>query len=302
MTPPSLYIGIDAGGTRSRLLGRTREGETLIQAEGPGANPHRIGYEASARLLAELIQTHCRVQPLHRLAGVGLGVAGLGRPADTEAFLDAFHRYLPPLAPDRLVVLSDADLALHAAFGASGSGALIIAGTGSIVLARTAEGERVRAGGWGYLLGDEGGGYRIGQAGLQAVARAYDGGPPTILASLLQGSFDMTRPEHLVERVYRPDWSMAAVAPLVLQGAAQGDAVCKAILHAQTTALAGQAVMLLRTNPTIDRTLRFTGGLTDDAGFASLLAGALKEALPALDVGRLSTSPVEAAVNLAMTA
>ena len=68
----------------------------------------------------------------------------------------------------RVVVVNDALVALEAAIP-GGPGVVIISGTGSIAYGRNAAGEAARAGGWGYVLGDEGSGYWIGRAALRAV-------------------------------------------------------------------------------------------------------------------------------------
>lgn len=193
------------------------------------------------------------------------------------------------------------ELALAAAFGPAGSGVLVIAGTGSIVMGRTLTGEVVRAGGWGYLLGDEGGGYRIGLAGMQAIARAYDGGTTTTLVQALNERVGLDTPEAIIQHVYTPAWSMADIAPLVLEAATRGDLVSRRILHEQTANLADLARLLMQSHPDITPKLRFTGGLTEDGSYAAHLANALQETLPGHDIARLTTAPVEAALTLAKT-
>ena len=73
----------------------------------------------------------------------------------------------------RVLVVNDALVALEA--GAPGRpGVVLIAGTGSIAYGRNAQNQSARAGGWGYMLGDEGSGYWIGRAALRAVLREAD--------------------------------------------------------------------------------------------------------------------------------
>ncbi len=301
MATKRLYIGIDAGGTRSRLRSSHAVETGGADLEGPGANPQRIGYEMAARILIGLVNEALADAPGARLAGLCIGIAGIGRDTDREQLSSALREALGAQAPARLTVISDADLALAAAYGASGSGLLVIAGTGSIVLGRTRGGEHVRAGGWGYLLGDEGGGYRIGLAGLQAAACSLDGGPATALTPLLRDSLGIDGPGQLIQTVYAPGWSPATVAPLVLAAADAGDAVCQAIVDEQTTALAGLIGRLVATTPNLDPMLRYTGGLTQHPGFAALLAEALRRVVPHLDIAPLATSPVEAALAIAQS-
>ena len=54
-------------------------------------------------------------------------------------------------------------------------GVVVIGGTGAVAYGRSADGREVKAGGWGYLMGDEGSGYDIGRRALQMAAQASDG-------------------------------------------------------------------------------------------------------------------------------
>ena len=85
----------------------------------------------------------------------------------------------------QVIVVNDALVALVAGAG-DAEGVVVVAGTGSIAYGRDASGRAARAGGWGYLLGDEGGGFWIGRAALMAVVRQFDGrGPVTLLTPMI---------------------------------------------------------------------------------------------------------------------
>jgi N-acetylglucosamine kinase-like BadF-type ATPase len=299
MPTARFFIGIDAGGTRTRLRGIQRPDLRAIDHEGPGANPQRVGFEEAVRVLTSLLNDALMTYPGSDFAGLCLGLAGIGRDTDRGRIVEGLRQSLGLRFPSRFSLMSDADLAIAAAYGATESGLLLIAGTGSIVLGRTRGGKRVRAGGWGYLLGDEGGGYRIGLAGLQALARAFDGGPDTSLTVALGASLGIDTPEQLIHAVYSPGWSAAAVAPLVLAAADAGDAVCDSIVNEQTEILARQTSHLVATTPDLDLVLRFTGGLTQHPGYAATLRSALKAHMPNMDIAPLATPPVEAALALA---
>ena len=82
-------------------------------------------------------------------------------------------------------------------------GVVIVAGTGSIAYGRNARGEAARAGGWGYVLGDEGSGYWIGRLALRAVVRQADGrGAATALTPRMLAHFGVSRPQDLIHEVY----------------------------------------------------------------------------------------------------
>jgi N-acetylglucosamine kinase-like BadF-type ATPase len=116
-----------------------------------------------------------------------------------------------------------------------GWGVALICGTGSIAWARDASGRQARAGGWGYLLGDEGGGFDIGLTALRAILHAADGrGPQTILTDAILDRWALPAPDALVAHVYRPPLppaEIAVLAPLVNDAAAAGDGVAMTILR-----------------------------------------------------------------------
>jgi N-acetylglucosamine kinase len=152
------------------------------------------------------------------------------RPPAGERVDTALRWTLPPEGP---VIVNDAVAALAGGTGDT-VGVVAVAGTGSIVFGRNAAGQEARSGGWGYILGDEGSGYAIGLAGLRAFCRAADGrGPATLLTQRVCEAYELAAPAGLVSLVYGGGWGppeIAAVAPLVVGAAGNGDAVAQAIL------------------------------------------------------------------------
>jgi N-acetylglucosamine kinase-like BadF-type ATPase len=167
-----------------------------------------------------------------------LGLAGAGRTEDIEQFQNWTVDKFPRTA---VKVVNDAEILLTA--GAPSSPALaLICGTGSIVYGRTVTGELIRAGGWGYLFGDEGSGYAIGLAALREVMQAYDGrGPETLLSELVLERYGLHTPPELVHTIYSavsPRSTVATLSDLVEQAAGQGDSVSIAILEESSRELA----------------------------------------------------------------
>ncbi len=297
MPPPALFIGLDAGGTKTDVLVRNESGDTISLA-GPPANLQRLGPETTARTLADLIDEARRRFSGARVRGMCAGVAGAGRATDRQALTERLRARLGEDAPSRLVIVSDARIALEGAFEGA-SGAIVIAGTGSMVLARDRRGACVRAGGWGLLLGDDGSGYAVGRAGLRALAAAFDGGPETRLRQLFAEAFDLRTPEALIRRVYAEGWSLAEAAPLVLEAAAAGDAVALAIVEEETRRLARQAGWLARRAGNLEPRFALIGGMTRDAFYRGRLRTALLERLPGWRSEAPLRSPVEGALLLA---
>jgi N-acetylmuramic acid 6-phosphate etherase len=182
-----LFLGIDGGGTHTVALLAVRKpgagpaGWALLGRGTTGpSNRQAVGTEQALEALDEAVSAAFLAAGVPRgpVAGACLGLAGADRP-DDQAVL---HEWADRVRlAGRVEVTSDAAILL-AAGTPDGSGLVLIAGTGSIAFGRTADGRRARAGGWGYLLGDEGSAYALVMSGLQAVARAADGrGPATAL-------------------------------------------------------------------------------------------------------------------------
>jgi N-acetylglucosamine kinase-like BadF-type ATPase len=164
-----------------------------------------------------------------------------GGPEDKRAILASLLR------TRRLIVTSDAVIALAGATSA-GHGIVVIAGTGSIAFGRNAEGRVARAGGWGYVFGDEGGGFDMVRQALRAALRMEEGwGPATSLRAALLEATGSRDANDLLHGFYGDEWPrdrVAGLAPLVDAAALEGDAAALDILNraAQELALLAAAV------------------------------------------------------------
>jgi N-acetylglucosamine kinase-like BadF-type ATPase len=139
------------------------------------------------------------------------------------------------------VVTHDAFIALIGAT-AGEPGVVTIAGTGSIAFGRNREGKTARAGGWGYVFGDEGGGFDLVRQALRAMLRHEEGwGAKTALRDVLLSSAGATSANDLLHRFYTDDYPrerVAAFAKLVDRVAHEGDGVGREILMAAAQQLA----------------------------------------------------------------
>jgi N-acetylglucosamine kinase-like BadF-type ATPase len=231
-----LVLGVDGGGTKTvAWLAPLLDQEAAIGhgAAGPG-NPRAVGFEAAAANIDAAIEAAFRAAGIERstVAAACLALAGAGR-ADVQTQMTHWATERGVAASVR--VGTDAEAVLAAASG-RGPGIALICGTGSMAWGRDAQGITARAGGWGYLLGDEGSAYAISLAGLQAAARAADGrGSPTALLPRFQERLDAAAPADLVERVYAATMSrdrLAALADTVFHLADTDEVAAKIIEHA----------------------------------------------------------------------
>jgi glucosamine kinase len=236
-------LGIDAGGTKTVCLVADEQGHVLGSARGPGANLATLGELEVEKVLHEVME-QAMVGQSGAPAVICLGIAGVDR-AEDAAIIRSIMRRIGNKAP--VLVVNDALIALEAGAG-DGPGIVLIAGTGSICYGRNDRGHAARAGGWGYILADEGSGWWMGQRAIQAVMRQADGrGPATSLTPRVLAYFGVTDPALVVHEVYYHDprrRMIAGLGPAVQASVDEGDPVAREIVAdaAGELALAARSV------------------------------------------------------------
>jgi N-acetylglucosamine kinase len=234
-------IGIDAGGTKTVGLLADETGQVLAEVRGSGANLQTHGELEVEKVFDDIVEGLAQGRTI---SAVALGIAGVDRPHD-EAVIRGILRRLGHRESVRVV--NDAAIALVAG-APDGVGIVVLAGTGSISYGQDAHGTTARAGGFGFLLADEGSGYWFGHQALRATVRAADGrGPATRIMPIVFEALEVTSVAELVPRVYEkglPKHRIAALAGTVQQAHDQGDAVAASLIDvgAQELALAARAV------------------------------------------------------------
>jgi N-acetylglucosamine kinase-like BadF-type ATPase len=129
-------------------------------------------------------------------------------------------------------------------------GVLAIAGTGSVFFGISPLGKRLKLGGFGYIFGDEGGGYWIAVQALRAASKAYDQrGEPTALVEFLCQVLSVTDfskvPQLLYSGSMQPD-QIAELSCVVETAAARGDHIATHIMTRAGRELALGATALVR--------------------------------------------------------
>ncbi len=225
------FLGVDGGQSSTTAIIGDENGRLLGIGRGGPCN-HVSASEARARFVNAIrgsVRAACSEAGLDadtiRFASACLGFSG--GPADKQTILGQI------LTSDRMLVTDDAAIALSGALGGE-PGIVIIAGTGSIAFGRNAQGRTARAGGWGYLFGDEGGGFWIVREAVRAALRWEEGwGSPTALRAMLLDSTGARNGNDLMHRCYTPEFSRARIASLatVVNSAAEnGDPLALKIL------------------------------------------------------------------------
>lgn len=253
----AIFLGIDGGGSKTRCLAGN-EGAVLGSGEAGGSNIVRLGAEAARRNVQEAIQRACEsagVRPAE-VEHVCVGVAG----ASVREVNNTIREAVREIVPGEVEVVGDMVIAMASAFGDQ-TGAIVIAGTGSIAFGRNEKGESARAGGWGYAVSDEGSGHWIGRAAVAAVLRAHDEGRDTTLSSAILGAWNASDTADLVGMANaQPAPDFAQLFPVVLKAADGGDWLASNLLTGAGGELARLAEVVLRRLWTSDQQMRIAVG------------------------------------------
>lgn len=238
------YLGIDGGGTKTTCAVGDQT-QLLATATAGASNLVRVGEAQTRESLIHVVRqacAACRITP-DQVVRTCVGGSGAARP-ELAAIVGSI---LSEILSSPIDVVGDMETSLEAAFG-EGPGIIVIAGTGSIAYGRDRSGKTLRAGGWGFEIGDEGSAHWIGRTAVSAVLRASDlHGEPVISSALAQSLFKAWGVRSLLDlaragnSVPAPDF--ASLFPAV---AASDDNLSHPILGRAGRELAELAVIVMR--------------------------------------------------------
>jgi N-acetylglucosamine kinase-like BadF-type ATPase len=243
--PQKFVIAVDGGQSSTLALIATLEGQIIGAGfAGPSNHVHEPGgVERLRKALYQSISECIRnaQQSTENIASLCLGMTG-----GAELAFDMVQPHFPQA---RLQSYDDSVTALAGASIAQ-SGVVVIAGTGAVAYGQLADGRSAKAGGWGYIMGDEGSGYDIGRSALVAASQAADGRSeqPTQLLHSIPAFFGIADLKAVHTAIYGGQITRPQIARLtvpVVAAAEAGDAVAKRLLDSagQQLALSALAVV-----------------------------------------------------------
>lgn len=307
-----MIIGIDGGQTSTKCILTTREGKLLGSGKGGGlihfaaAGSHAIYINAIRDAVYNAFAAAGLPPAPIEIAGLGLtGIESADTPEANTA-RDLLSQAIQLSDSPCVTVQNDGVAALYGAHLGQ-PGVIIISGTGSIALGMNARGQIARAGGWGWLVGDEGAGVSIGRAAVIAAFHALDHtGPPTQLESMLVSHFGVPRTYDLKRLVYASDFGakgFAALAPLVSQAALHGDGVARQIIAQAGSDLANQVQAVLRQLNSDSLPVAPIGGTFEHiVGVRDSFTQSLQHDLPSARVVDPALPPTHGAILMALRA
>ncbi|MEM2135785.1 MAG: BadF/BadG/BcrA/BcrD ATPase family protein [Candidatus Jordarchaeaceae archaeon] len=225
-----LVLGVDGGATKTVCVVADENFKILGVGLAGSSNYHVVGVEAAQKSVALALKRAIPSKLKNSIDVCCFGIGGLNTKRDKK-IISGFIK--PLVAARKHIFVNDVVIAFHAATCGE-PGIVMVAGTGSIAYGVNPEGKEGVAGGWGWLIGDEGSAFYIAKKALMCASKAYDGrGKPTSLVELFCSHLKISKFENIISKVYEEmkPRDLALLAPLVTQAAQNGDDVAQNILE-----------------------------------------------------------------------
>lgn len=265
----NVKIGVDGGGSKTEIIALDPTGRVLRRLRKPASNYHVVGMIQAVSHIIEGIED---VLGDDTLEGIGITLAGIDTPEDWRIMAEGLKEGLKVLDQEKLILCQAVPVVLeNDVYGAlmsvrgEFSGSVLAAGTGAVALGVSPEGEVIRVGGWGHLIGDQGAGYDIGRRALAAMVASFDGyGSKSILEEIIIEHLGLAQVRGISDWIYqkkRTNKEMAALVPVVVKAARMGDLVSVQILEESGRALGLLTKALLRKTKSLE--LGLVGGISN---------------------------------------
>ncbi len=303
----SLYLCADCGGSKTAIAIANSEGKIVARAFGGPSNFAYLGIANFEKVIKTTVESALTSIPAECPEGLGtlptavpvfaaawFGISGVDSPANVAILAPVLSRLLSVNVGPRLIICNDANLLaapvqLHKDVQHA---VTVIGGTGSIAASfrrlddkgnNGALLELGRIGGWGWMLGDEGGGFHVGREAVRQVLTEHDVSalyvadnpsefgtykPKSVLTTRILDLFGVSSPPELLAIIHDADpvsdgtpihtetqthklihreKRLSQLAPIVFEAAfTSNDALALSVLRETSLALARQVSMLLR--------------------------------------------------------
>jgi len=223
-------------------IGKTKTLATIVDESGNLFNKIKAGpaglylkEDIIVKNLSEAIEKCLSISnlTLKDLNLISISWADLDTPKDWKTAWRIIERI--GLKKDKVLIEHDAVAAYYAVTQGK-PGVAVIAGTGSIAYGVNIKGEKARAGGWGWIIGNEGGASWITIKALNSVSRACDGrGEKTTLTEKVKNYFGIINELEIIDKIYKELQGniikLSEFAKIVDEAANEGDKVAIEILE-----------------------------------------------------------------------
>lgn len=296
----NLIIGLDGGGTKTNCVFTDLNGKSLLEISGGPSNFLSLGNEKATSNILSVVKSGLRKlnSSEEDISIILAGVAGAGRKLHADQLKESLKKKLPENLKN-VFIESDARIALEGAL-AGEPGAILIAGTGSIIFGKDKSDIIHRVGGFGRIAGDEGSGYSIGVKTLRLVSHMIDGRENAgTLLEKFNTIFHIKNESDLISLIHNPGFDIASIAMLAIKSAEEGVGETEKILEEEADELIKHVAVIKEKIALSPLKLVLIGSLIENENYYSKLLTKKIKKLNDIELTEKKYSPEMGAVIMA---
>lgn len=224
------FIGIDSGGTNCRISACSSDLKLIHSVVFPSVHYSAVGSLDFSLHTAGNINLFLKQfnKNLSECLGICAGVAGARTPGNKEEIRNSIKDLLKF---EKIIIESDTVIAFEDAHG-NNDGLILICGTGSVLFGRL-DGELIRLGGWGKILGDDGSSYFLSLNFLKKLVKYFDRyDEKADIEKLLDEKYQINR-SNIIDAVYHKKFDIASLSPFIVEQAEIGDPLCRHVVETE---------------------------------------------------------------------
>lgn len=245
----SYFLGVDGGGTKTTAIVTDEKGTIVARTVGESINYNSIGYEAAQSNMKDIVDFLMNKIDCDCFEGACIGMSAISEKSsqqDTENFFEGVIKCSHKIMDSDLAIAMEAMMC-------EGPCAMVISGTGSMVVGRDENGDTVHTGGWGYILGDEGSGYQLSIDALRAAITSFEkSSAESMLTQKMMDYYNVKDMHEIINVFYDPPMERSQIAKFVsvlFDCAKNNDEAAINIAKNQAKKLANTTIALLRQLP-----------------------------------------------------
>lgn len=255
-----LYLGIDGGTVKTTAIAANEQGKILAKTVGGSIDYKNIGLSQARKNLKFIVNQLLLKTEEKLISCVCIGSSSL----NSRASVKETENLTGGIIDADAIIMDSSIFTAMECMTQKGPCALVISGIDSMVAARNEKGKITKAGGWGYLFGDEGSGFIIAMEAIRYCMRAFEGSEaPTAMLDDMVEFFDIYSPQELPDKLFDIETQKSKISSFagrVFACASAGDVAAKEIVAKQARLLAGTTKSLIKDFPK-DTAIGLWGGV-----------------------------------------
>ncbi len=229
-----VFISVDGGATKTFSVLYDDSGKIISIGVRGSSNYRNIGIEEASKSIRGAMDEAIE-HSSYSFKDIDYFTFALAGVKDSDISTSIINGFISKYGiTGKYELLNDGEAGFKCRFP-KGDGIIVAPGTGMISYGKYG-GQFERCSGWGWFIGDEGGGFYIGKRAIQESAKLADGRsefPDSNLLNTIMNRFKVEEPRRLVNEIYREKMDIrgiASIATLVWENSKKGDPACISIL------------------------------------------------------------------------